>query len=655
MNHFLKRHPLAVTAVVTSLCALLLYWPILKFPLSFDDLLHIRLVKGLDYVSVWLPLAEANFYRPFMFIPLLLTRSLFGTYPAPFVYSLNLLFFLLNGLLFVWFTWRLWQRWPRSLTAGLLFGSYPFAYQAVAVFGNNIYLFLLGIILLALHTYLLALTGSRIWWLVTAVLFIIGLLSHELMVLFPLFAALTHWASQNKIQIGNWTWANKNWQALLDLKTVLRVSPFVSFLFISLLYFVLYQFLPVAGAPPAASNLLQPRLLYLLQSGVYPLAALANTVDALPTPSIILVSLLILSALSIWAARQPENRLALLLGWGWWGSTSLLLLLTLPTDYIVHGPRLIYLSSIGSSIIWAIVLDALFSWRRLGKVLATAVVILIVLFSGIFVRQRVTALANLGSPIALIKQVMAARPLPEGVLLVNFPAYSAPAQTIFPAGIEHVALMGSHLFAEEIVWENLNQVRPVLAVGLPELLSDPGYPYGSHVQTDLPLTAQDLPAAGAHVFLSEFTETGVVSIYTGQFKPAENEPTPVAYFGEYTLLAATAIFCKGSLATQLIWQLNGTPSPATSLFVQALADDGRVIAQEDGPPLSIRPDLLPLPQNWQIIDQRQLSPEPGTQASQLLIGVYDYQTGTRFPAQDANNTDLPANAYSLSPQPCPNS
>ena len=48
---------------------------------------------------------------------------------------------------------------------------------------------------------------------------------------------------------------------------------------------------------------------------------------------------------------------------------------------------------------------------------------------------------------------MAERPTDEGVLLVNLPAWSAPARTTFPVGVEYVTLMGQHLFAEELVNE----------------------------------------------------------------------------------------------------------------------------------------------------------------------------------------------------------
>lgn len=36
--------------------------PSIRLPLIYDDLLHIRIAKGLDLVSVWLPTDEFGFW-----------------------------------------------------------------------------------------------------------------------------------------------------------------------------------------------------------------------------------------------------------------------------------------------------------------------------------------------------------------------------------------------------------------------------------------------------------------------------------------------------------------------------------------------------------------------------------------------------------------
>ncbi len=645
----LRRHSLPATAVLAAaLIALCLYWPIRHFPLAFDDLLHIRLIKGLNYRTVWLPRTDFAFFRPVLFLPVMFTRSLFGYYPASFFYGMNLLLHALNAMLVAALAWRLWRRWSRALAVGLLLACYPFSFQVVAVFGNNVYLVLLLLTLLALHSYLWALGRGRGWWLVTAVLFLFGLLTHELMVLFGIYAALVQWAYTGHIEITRWRWRHR------PLPFVL--SPYLFFMLAGAVYIVLYQFLPLAQPPqPAAGDSQALKLMYFGQALTYPLAWLGARLGADAAPLIILLSIVVIIIWTGICARQPENRLALLLGWGWWGITAVLIIITLPTSYILHGPRLHYLGSVGVCLLWAVLLDSLLVWRRVGKFLWAGALTLLLLISSIFVRSQITALANLGAPVAVMQAEMATRPLPEGVLLVNLPAWAAPAHNTFPVGVEHVALMGEHIFAEELVWENLNQVRPVRAVAAPELQRDTGYPYGIHDQSSDLGDVADWAAAGASVFISRFTETGVSTEFSGRFFPAENVAVPpLATWGETGLVAGTAVACDHHITADLTWQLAPGSSATTSLFVQVLADDGRLIGQSDGPPLQLRPDWLTLPAGWLVTDHRLIEADGTAPPATLFIGFYDYVSGERMPGTDTAGLSLPDNAFRLPIQPCPN-
>lgn len=486
-----RRFMLIATAVAAASVALWLYWPILQFPLTFDDLLHIRLVKGLDYRTVWQANPDFAYYRPLLFLPVLLTQSLFGYYPAPFVYGLNLLLHAANVALLVGLMWRLRPHWPFALMVGLLFATYPFSFQAVAVFGNNIYPLLVGLMLTCLHSYLYALQRGRWWWLTTAVLFSLGLLAHELMVLFGFYAALLHGLVQGKRPY-----------TLTHLLTL----PAFFFLLAGAAYIGFYQFLPLASTPTAVEQP-WPELLYLLQAAVYPLAQLnqallVRSALAFSGQTAVLLALLIVAAATVWAAKkQPWWLLA---GWGWWGITAVLLTVTLSTDYLLHGPRLHYLGSIGVAILWASLLEQLRQSRPVGRWLAPVLLGLIVASSSLFVHGRLTALYKLGEPVRQLQHALPSRPLAEAALLINLPSWAAPAHNSFPIGVEHVAIMGEHIFAEELVWENIGQIRPVRAIAMPEQLSSPGYTYGIHAQAD---GLGDLTAwapSGTSVFVSQF-------------------------------------------------------------------------------------------------------------------------------------------------------
>jgi hypothetical protein len=648
----LDKRPLLIAAAAFA-AAFILYWPTLNLPLLFDDLLHIRLVKNLDFFTVWLPSEDFGFYRPFVFLPFLIIKAIFGHYPAPLLHGLTVAQHSLNAALLALLAWRLWHSPGRSLTAGLLLAVYPFAYQAVAFYGNAIYPTAAGLILLALHTYLNAIQnreGSKKWFIVTAVLFFIGLLSHETIVLFGPLAFLVHWTTLDKL------WP----KSASDVRLLARqLWPAIIFVALGLLYILLYQLLPTGSGPglDAGGNALWPKTLYLLQTAVYPVAWLAHRLPTISANGIILAGLALMLLLSVLSARRPTNRLGLLLGWLWWALASILIGINLPTYYIEHGARLVYLGGVGIILVWVILLDWLFLRPKIGPILWTAVLLFVFVSSAGFVRGRLAAFTAIASPLNTIEQVTVEKPEDEGILLVNLPAWMSPVRNTYATGVEYVTLMGVHLFAEELTEENLLRNHPVLAVAVPELLTDPGYPYGIHNQANLETIPADWAAAGSHIFVTDYTESGPVTSYTGHLSPAPDNLPALASFNPYILTSASAVYCNNTITVNLTWQIDSqAPSPdpqapTRSIFVQALDENGRLIAQADGPPLGLRPDHLVMPSGWKIIDRRTMNIDQ-TQPQQLLLGLYDNVTGERYTAVDSEGRPLPDNALSLPIPPC---
>ena len=656
MTYFGRRLSLAFTLVMVVLAAILLYWPTPTLPLLFDDLLHIRLAEEVNFITVWLPSERFGFYRPLVFLPFLLIKSLFGAYPSMLLHALTVAQHGLNAALLAALVWRLWRRWRPALAAGLLLAFYPFAYQAIAFFGNNAYPTGAGLILLGLHTYLSAIQFPSVegtkWWLATALLFLLGLFTHETVVLFGLLAALVHLSW--RLKIGDWELPISNLQSLISSR---HRAPFLIFIALGGLYIVIYQFLPTGGGPLAetGTTALWPKVLYLLQTAVYPLAWFARLLPHIPAGAIILTSLFLTLGLTIWAARRQQYRPPLMLGWGWWLLAAVLIGVNLPTYYILHGARLTYLGGAGIALVWAVLLDSISRLPKGGRVMWAAGLAFILASSGAFVRGRLAAFADIAGPITVIEEVMAQRSAGEGVLLVNLPAWTSPSRNTYPVGVEYVTLMGSHLFAGELVNENLAERRPVLAISVPELLSDPGYPYGIHNQAVVEAVDGDWAAAGSHVFISRYTDAGISTQYAGGFGPVIGPSLPLATFGPYGLTAATAIFCEGAIEVTLNWTLSWPDaglSSTTSHFVQALDENGRLIAQSDGPPLGLRPDIVRLQPGWMIVDRRRLPLVETGEPAQLLVGVYDFASGQRFLATDSRQEALPDNAFRTFVAPC---
>ena len=178
--------------------------------------------------------------------------------------------------------------------------------------------------------------------------------------------------------------------------------------------------------------------------------------------------------------------------------------------------------------------------------------------------------------------------------------------------------------------ENLLVDRPAQAIRIPDLLSNHGYNYGIHEQgTDSAIQGEWAPA-GSHVFVVTYDEAGPDTRYAGRFSLQGASSSILARLGTYQLLNA----------------------PTTSLFVQALDGDGRLVAQADGPPLFLRPDLLRLPEGYEIIDLRQLE-TMGNRPETLLIGAYDFSSGERFAAIDGDQVPLPDDAFRMPINGCP--
>jgi len=640
-----QKHLPYLIALATSLAALLLYLPTLSLPLIYDDLLHIRIAGELNLLSVWLPTASFGFYRPLTFLPLLLIERVFGGYPPALLHGLNVLTHALNAALLSLLVWRLWHKSGRALAAGLLLALFPFSYQAIAVYGHNVHPTTTGIMLLALHSYLSARrAGARIWWTATAMLFVLGLLSHESVILFGPLAFLTEWVADGRFPL----------RAGKPLRDYLR-APWFIFSLLGAIYLVGYQFLPLSRAPQAdvGGGAWPAKALYLFQALAYGFVWPARFLPAEAGAWLIMTSALLVLVLLAVSARTPANRPGLALGLGWWGLAGLLLALPLSANYLLHGPRLLYLSSVGLALLWPMLLEPL---GRLARPLPALLLFVILLQNWLFVREKLQVYEALTGPVAKAAQVMADRPADEGVLLVNLPQWISPAQNTYPAGVEIAAMLGEYLFAEELIGFNLGRAIPVQAVRLPELLSQPErYRYGVHEQSELDAATLTLAPAGVHVFLVSYGEDGPETRYAGLLTLGIADSAPMATFGAYNLLDARAEACDDEIIINLTWGPAGdvAHTPTTSVFAQALNVDGMVLAQADGPPLGLRPDLLPPAGDWVYHDHRVMPLEGDQNPAALLVGVYDFATGVRFPAAGPDGEGLPDNALRLPIEDCP--
>jgi hypothetical protein len=512
---------LAALLLAVTLGAIILYWPTLRLPLIYDDLLHIRIAKGLDLASVWLPTDEFGFYRPLTFLPLLLIKNIFGFYPSELLHGLNVFQHAINGALLVALSYRLWRKTHWALAAGLLFVLFPFSYQAVSVYGHNVHPTTTGIILAGLHTYLSAIRAQKrayLWWISTVLLFFLGLLSHESAILFGVFAALLHWNDRGQLPR-----FEKTDLVSRDLGSIVRQVtgwPWALFLVAGFIYAVGYQFLDLSRAPQATfgDSSLWYKFLYLGQGAAYPIAWFGRWLQGTDpaAAALVIAGLGVMLALTIWSGRDHENRLPLLFGWGWWGMASLLVALPLETGYFLHGPRLLYLSSVGLAFLWPVLLEPIYKIAKGGRLVWGAILLVILASNWLYIRERLSDYTQLTSPVDLVEDQMASQPEGEGVILVNLPQWIDRLDNTYQVGVDLAAMLGDYLFVEELIGENLQSERPTRAFLAPDLLNTyPEYNYGLHDQSSGDSLVGDWAPEGSHVFIITYSDEGVQARYAG--------------------------------------------------------------------------------------------------------------------------------------------
>jgi hypothetical protein len=574
--------------------------------------------------------------------------------------------------------------------AGVLFAVFPFSYQAVAVYGHNVHPTTTGLLVLGLHFYLNWLGAGkgtrrfteishgeprrgrrRAWFVLTLFVFLVALLSHESAILFGAFVVLVDWTRNEQ--------AGENHSPFTIHHSLFTISISPAGIFFTLLgvfYIIGYQFLPITRAPQVveAGGGLVPKVLYLGQAWAYPVTWLAHLVPEMPANTVVWLSVglaFVLMGWRLWQSAKYEVRRSrssfppshfvlkitqhpIFFGLAWFGLAGALVALPLPSGYLLHGPRLLYLGSVGLAIFWSglIVGTRMNANERgffnrqsfLSNATSNLFLFYLVVSNIAFVWGRLDAYKEMTAGVAV-----AERAGTDNVLFVNLPQWVAPPRNDFAEGSEFVAQLGDYLFVEELGRAN-GITGQVQAVRVPDLLADFGYGYAVHEQTGLADVV--LAEAETAVVITHYGEGGLWAENAGILRPPIITTPPIATFGNYQLLQAHASQCGGVVSGRFVWRLAGEPVPTQTMFAQAIGVNGD-FAQADAPPLQLRPDLLPVPANWEIVDLRRIEVQS---ADTFLLGVYDYVTGERMPAFSLTTTTEPTpltdNALTLSITPC---
>jgi len=613
------------------------YGDSLSLPYFFDDAVHFRWLEAYSLADFWIGKAPTGYYRPMPFTLWKLCKSVTGTLPPVLLHSINLALHLINGGLVTALAYYLLRpplREVAALVAGLFFLTFPFSYQVVPWVGALTHPLVTFFILGAMLT---AEVAPRTWYWksLSIVLAILALFTHEVGLL-----------------LGGW---------LLVCRLVRRRQgrPHRSLGYPLVLLGLGIAYVPLYFAMSDKGNLASlldiVRLIqnggYLLQSLAFPVAPLGRVLMRVCGLNDIRTAYLsagltvfLLTSLTWRARRLPEcigacalSVLSLLPAW-----------LMLSFNYVISGPRLLYLSSASVALAWASGLQATVMafhhrWRIAGYGLAGLLAVAILAFSLSFVRTR-QQLHHWGGQMIVKLTTYASRTAPgDRLLCVNFPAWVAPRRIVYPVGHEGVLFLPNYMDIGDLIWVNGGPDVDFQALKFSNTLSE----YSSYIQgvrgesVDWENLSRYILAAD-HVYTIRYEPHGIAVIEAGTVRPhLALLGEPIALFDDRVQLFPAALLTESVLqpAVQLIWKAIGPLDDADyRIFVHLYAEDGTLVAQDDGYALQ---GLLPL-WLWEegsiILDNRYLSaPSTLPQGRYTVgVGIYEGASGKRLSAFTGN-------------------
>jgi len=470
----------------------LLYGPALGFAFLFDDTFDLARVEGRSYISLLTSSEGYSYYRPGPFLAWKLSHDALGYYSAPLLHVLPLACHALAGWLLYLLVSRLGAgQW--AILPALLFLTYPFSYQNIAIMGVLFHPLAGAAILASLNLYLSARHshGKRSWMFHSGALFstLVALWSHESGVaVAPLIVgleALILW--QRRQRRPPW-WAQGHIVATLGFGiTWLTVER-------------------TAFGETVTLGDMHPKALFFAQGFTYPLSAqIAWIGESLGwAPGILQVTILSLALVFgayglSWRSSRNEGesllaRLAFpLAGLAIAGVAALPALARLSWPYVEDAPRLLYLVGIGSALFWALLPMLHFGQKWLTvvwRVVTVALLLGVVVQSWVFVQLRMQMFAGGSSAVEGIVEA-GERHAGPGVLVINAPSWLAQREYEYLYGHLGVQVMPDYIGLDRVVYTSSRgktQVDAASASLVPDVAGG-RFTFGPH---GLEATAQEL-------------------------------------------------------------------------------------------------------------------------------------------------------------------
>lgn len=615
-----------LTLLASIIVVGLLYGQALGFAFLFDDTFDLARVEGRSYLSLLTSSEGYSYYRPGPFLLWRLSHDVLGYYSEPLLHTLPLVCHALAGWLLYLLVSRLGAgQW--AILPAVLFLTYPFSYQNIAIVGVLFHPLAGAAILASLNLYLTArhAAGRRSWAFHSGALLatLVALWSHESGVaVAPLIVgleALILW--QRRQRRPSW-WAQGHIAATLGFGVAWLTVEKTAF-----------------GETVTLGDM-HPKALFFAQGFTYPLSAQIAWIDERLgwAPGILQVAALslalVLSAyLLAWRLTRDEDesllsRLAFpLAGLAIAVVAALPAMARLSWPYVEDAPRLLYLMGIGSALFWGL-LPMLHFGRRwvtvAWRVVTVALLLGVVVQSWVFVQLRMEMFAS-GS--SAVDGIVAAGDRHEGrgVLVVNAPAWLAQREYEYLYGHLGVQVMPSYIGLDRVIYTSSRwktQVDAASASLVPDVAGG-RFTFGPHGPE---LTAAELDSLlrqGKVLVDVRRSGDGFTVIDIGQLEPGGAQATEqmVALNGVAVAVGMLRSAVEdGWLSVYLSWSVLADYTGEPGVLVELVDDQGAVIDVYHGPPLAGVSD----PALWQSgdrIDDRYLFERPPNGSYTVRAGI----------------------------------
>ena len=403
-----KLTEIAPFAVIAAF-AIAIYAYILPLPFFRDDMVMLLWLRDMPWGKLWVDATGFPYYRPLSFSTLKLSELAFG-WPEPIsLHVLNLALHAANSVMVALLAQRFFEgRGKRlaAISAGLVFAAYPFTYEIMPTTGPIFQLqaAFFGLASALAYANFKSQISNIKWLRASLALALLGTFTCEYGVIIPAFIvaveAMRWWQRRptmnRRADTTRPTKVGRPQSASTDLPFQPRVStlggagrPIVTFTSrlhgFSLASFIYFAFATVYLAiwvivpksraePPLILQGIGPALrdmpvtaLYYLQGLTYPLQPLAWPLAHVTGMSQELAVLIIgvVTLVGIVAVFARAKRLPLLaFGLAWFVIALAPMWPSLNADYTLNGPRLHYLPSIGTTMIWGSLVAIL--WQDVG-------------------------------------------------------------------------------------------------------------------------------------------------------------------------------------------------------------------------------------------------------------------------------------------------